>query len=101
MRPNNGLVGADRASDAASQLNPVLGRPKGSYLMTIGVSDGLLLAFSLLVGLWWLCLPASVIRFYTWFHRNKGTLPRPGVLRLAGGVWCAVVILILWSRISR
>ena len=69
--------------------------------MAITASDGVGLAFFLSFGLWWVCFPASVIRFYTWFHRREMTLPAPGAVRLVGGLWCALVILVFWTSISR
>jgi hypothetical protein len=64
-------------------------------------SDQLGFALLLGFGLWWVFLPASVIRFYSWFHRGKVKLPPPRGIRLAGGLWCAVAGLILWSHLSR
>jgi hypothetical protein len=46
-------------------------------------------AFAIFGGflLWWILLPASVIRFYTWFHGEKvwrWGKPRPLLIRLIG-----------------
>ena len=45
-------------------------------------------------GLWWVLLPNSVVRFYTWFHRGRIRLPRPSLVRLVGGLWIALVLAI-------
>jgi hypothetical protein len=43
-------------------------------------------------GLWWLLHPASVLRFYAWFHRGRVRLPPPAGIRVAGLLWIVVVV---------
>ncbi len=43
-------------------------------------------------GLWWVLLPNSVIKFYTWFHGGRVPLPKQFVIRPAGGLWIALVL---------
>jgi len=45
-------------------------------------------------GLWWLLFPNSVIRFYTWFHGGRVSLPRQVAIRVLGGLWIALVLAI-------
>ena len=65
----------------------------------VGASDmfGLLLALSF--GVWWILFPSSVINFYTWFHRGKVALPRPIGVRLVGGLWVVVVVVVAWVNL--
>ena len=52
-------------------------------------------------GLWWLILPDSVIRFYTWFHPGGPRLPSAQGIRLAGALWVALVAFVLWRTFTR
>ncbi len=51
-------------------------------------------------GLWWLAFPASVIGFYTWFHRGSVQLPKgTSGIRVIGLIWIALVVSVtIWSR---
>lgn len=65
----------------------------------LAVSDtwgfGLVMSF----GMWWVVLPSSVIRFYTWFHRGKVSMPRPGAVRCIGGLWILLVLVVYWVKL--
>lgn len=37
-------------------------------------------------GLWMLLLPNSVLKFYKWFHRGRGSLPKQSVVRVVGAL---------------
>ena len=50
-------------------------------------------------GLWWLLFPRSVLRFYGAFHRGRVALPKPTGIRLAGGLWVALVGAVVLSRL--
>jgi hypothetical protein len=54
---------------------------------------GSILAFAF--GLWFVLLPRSVIRFYTWFHGGSVKLPPPSGVRLAGGIWCLFIVVLV------
>jgi succinate-acetate transporter protein len=59
-----------------------------------------LIAF-LSFGLWWVFFPGSVISFYKWFHRGKGTLPSLLGVRLAGALWILLVVAVAWFNSKR
>jgi len=67
----------------------------------MGVQDYISRSLFVAFGLWFIFFPASVIRFYTWFHGGKVEIPggTPAV-RLAGACWVVLVvtIFIIWSR---
>ncbi len=50
-------------------------------------------------GLWWLLFPRSVLRFYGAFQRGQRALPKPAGIRLAGGLWVALVGAVVLSRL--
>jgi hypothetical protein len=52
-------------------------------------------------GIWWVLFPASVLRFYTWFHRGEVTLPAPSGVRLAGAVCLTLVGAVLLLAFAR
>jgi hypothetical protein len=52
-------------------------------------------------GLWWLLLPRSVIRFYAWFHKGQGRAPTVGGVRLAGALWCIIVVTVSLMQLGR
>jgi succinate-acetate transporter protein len=51
-------------------------------------------------GLWWLAFPASVIRFYTWFHRGTVQLPKStSAIRVLGLILMVLVVSVtIWGR---
>ena len=55
-------------------------------------------------GLWWVILPANVIRFYRWFHKGKVKLPAEAGIRWAGVSWLVMVGVVgavtMYSRLS-
>ena len=53
-------------------------------------------------GLWWVAFPRSVIRFYSWFHRGRTSMPsRPSGVRLAGALWVTLVVVVWWFQAFR
>jgi len=58
------------------------------------LSDCIGLGMCVGFGLWWVLLPNSVVRFYTWFHHGRVKLPRVSTVRLVGGLWIALVLAI-------
>ncbi len=56
-------------------------------------SDYFGLAMCIGFGLWWSFFPKSVIRFYTWFHRQSVRMPRASVIRILGILWIALVLM--------
>lgn len=50
-------------------------------------------------GLWWLLFPRSVLHFYGVFHRGRVASPKPAGIRLAGGLWVALVVAVVLSRL--
>ncbi len=65
------------------------------------VSDAVGSTFGVAFGLWWVFLPNSVIRFYTWFHRSAVQLPPTKGVRLAGLVWLLIIGVVLWRALVR
>ena len=63
-------------------------------------SDYIGFAVALGCGLWWLVSPRSVIALYTRFHRGAVTMPAVSVVRIAGALWMASVIIVafIFSR---
>ena len=43
-------------------------------------------------GFWFILFPASVIRFYLWFHRGKIAMLKPNGVRIAGFLWLILVL---------
>ncbi len=43
-------------------------------------------------GLWWALFPNSVIKFYTWFHHGRVSLPKQSAVRVVGVLWIASVL---------
>ena len=64
-------------------------------------SDAVGSSFVIAFGLWWILLPNSVIRFYTWFHRGELKLPAVRGVRLAGAIWLIVVVAVIWRTVAR
>jgi hypothetical protein len=63
-------------------------------------SDYFGFAAALGFGLWWLAFPASVISFYSWFHRGRVVMPKTSGVRMAGALWVflvAIVMAVFWS----
>jgi len=61
----------------------------------MNLSDYIALILFAGFGLWWLLFPNSVIRFYTWFHRGRISIPRNlMIIRVAGGLWIALVLVV-------
>ncbi len=53
-------------------------------------------------GLWWMTFPASVVRFYAWFHRGTIRSPRSTLsIRVVGLLWVVLVVFVsFWVRHS-
>jgi hypothetical protein len=54
-----------------------------------------LLMFGAMVafGLWWLVLPGSAIRFYSWFSAGRVRVPAGTAgIRVTGALWIALVV---------
>ncbi len=49
-------------------------------------------------GLWWVLAPTSVIRFYARLRGSYMAPATPRGVRLAGVVWCLLVIVIVWLQ---
>ena len=70
--------------------------------MTHGIaSTDVLIPISvpLIIGLWWLLAPNSVIRLYTHRWRQLGfgvSQPRPAFVRAAGVLWLLAVLMTLF-----
>jgi hypothetical protein len=47
-----------------------------------------------LFGLWWILAPHSVLHFYGTLHRGKIRLPSPNGVRIAGGLWLALLVVV-------
>jgi len=62
------------------------------------LSDRIGMAFFLAFGCWWLFLPRSVVRFYTWFRGRRlkekwaRNSPSTLVVRLVGSFWIVLVL---------
>ena len=89
----------------ATYWNPHCSVVIGSRLNADGTSEALVNVSDLLAaivavsfGLWWIVLPATVIRFYTWFHRGAVRLPDTIGVRVAGALWLVLVLVVLWRR---
>jgi hypothetical protein len=54
----------------------------------------------MICGLWWFLFPHNVLRFYTAFYGSR-FIPRPFFIRLAGGVWIAVSLWLLWGLFEK
>jgi len=61
-------------------------------------SDYVGMTFFLIFGGWWLFVPRSVVRFYSWFHGEKlkekwgRNPPSTFVVRLVGLLWITLVL---------
>jgi hypothetical protein len=49
------------------------------------------LALAIMFGVWWMAFPASVISFYSWFHRGKIEVPTQIGVRVCGALWVLLV----------
>ena len=67
----------------------------------MAVSDVIGFAAAFGFGLWCLLLPHTVIRFYTWFHRGKVSMPPQRGVRLAGAMWLTLVAAVLSTFLAR
>jgi len=54
-----------------------------------------------LLGVWWLLLPRTVIRFYEWFSRGRASMGKPGQVRIAGLFWLALLLVVFWASRNR
>jgi len=54
-----------------------------------------------LFGIWWVVFPKTVIRFYEWFSRGRARMGRPAQVRVAGLVWLALMLFVLWQSHDR
>ena len=51
-------------------------------------------------GLWWVLLPDSVVRFYSWFHRGRVKMPTALAIRFIGIGWLILFASIMfYSRL--
>jgi len=50
-------------------------------------------------GAWWLLVPRSVLRFYSWLHSGRFGIPREWGVRIAGALWILLVLFVA-SRAS-
>jgi hypothetical protein len=60
-------------------------------------SDVIALVLLISFGIWWVCAPRSVIRFYSWFHGGKVRVAKPNgirIIRISGLLWIALVIIV-------
>ena len=55
------------------------------------LSDYLGFALAVGFGLWWVVFPASVIGFYTWFHKGRVKTLSAFAVRLTGVLWILLV----------
>jgi len=46
-------------------------------------------------GLWWIVFPASVIGFYTRFHKGRVKTPGAFAVRLTGVLWVLLVTIVM------
>jgi len=49
-------------------------------------------------GMWLMLFPASVTRFYRFFHRREVFIPSKVLLRVLGALWLILVGLVLWIQ---
>ena len=59
------------------------------------LSDYLGYALAVGFGLWLAVFPASVIGFYTWFHKGRVRMPGAFAVRLTGALWILLVTVVL------
>ena len=59
------------------------------------LSDYLGYALAVGFGLWWVVFPASVIGFYTRFHRGRVKTPGAFAVRLTGALWILLVTIVM------
>ena len=59
------------------------------------LSDYLGYALAVGFGLWLAVFPASVIGFYTWFHKGRVRMPGAFAVRLTGALWILLVTIVL------
>jgi succinate-acetate transporter protein len=52
-------------------------------------------------GVWWIVLPESVIKLYTWFHKGQVRLPDPSTIRVIGIVWVVVVAVVEFTTLCK
>lgn len=58
-----------------------------------------LVMLPILFALWWVFLPRTVIRFYTWFHKGRlhsGNLPNEPVIRALGVACLVLMAFLVW-----
>ena len=60
------------------------------------VTNLIVLGISAVCGLWWLSFPNSIVRVYQALFGSRFS-PRPSFIRLAGGVWLAVSLWMVWT----
>jgi hypothetical protein len=65
------------------------------------MSDVFGLALFIAFGLWWLLLPGSVVRFYSWFHRGKYVAHSFAAYRVMGALWILLLLVVAWSALGR
>ena len=65
------------------------------------LSDYLGYALAVEFGLWLAVFPASVIDFYTWFHKGRVRMPGAFAVRLTGALWILLVTICLSLRIHK
>ena len=58
-------------------------------------NDYLGFALAVALGLWWVAFPASVISFYTWFHKGRVKAPGTFGVRLTGTFWILLVTIVM------
>ena len=46
-------------------------------------------------GFWFLLLPNSVIRFYTWFQKGRVQMPKTFGVRLVGALWIVLMSVVM------
>ena len=61
----------------------------------MSISDVLAIVLFGGFGLWWVFFPVAVIRFYSWFHRERVQLPSPAVVRFMGVGWLLLFGLVM------
>ena len=66
-----------------------------SVSLEMKLSDYLGYTLAVGFGLWWVIFPASVIGFYTWFHRGRAKTPDAFAVRLTGALWILLVTVIM------
>ena len=52
------------------------------------------------LGVWWILFPASVIKFYMWFHRGRVKMAPESGIRLIGVGWVALIVIIEYMKFS-